>query len=138
MKCGRKQSWTALTQAQKAERRPAQSQQLKWKEQHIQARALKLQARMMDSRKGGTPTIRRPDGGATRGVFYGKINTPGFISANQNCEYQNLKNKRSSKEQRDLQPATAAAKPRPPAANADPWAEDSETTDKKNSKEGSR
>ena len=46
---------------------------------------------MMDSRKGGIATVRKPDGGATRGVFYGKINTPGFISANQNCEYQNLK-----------------------------------------------
>ena len=27
---------------------------------------------MMDSRKGGIPTARRPDGGSTSGVFYGK------------------------------------------------------------------
>ena len=82
MKGGRKQSWTALTQAQKAERRPAQSQQLKWKEQHIQARALKLQAQMMDSRKGGTPTGRRPDGGST-GVFCIKKQYAGILSANE-------------------------------------------------------
>ena len=59
-------------QAQKAECRPAQSQPIKLREQHLQAGALKLQARMMDSRKGGIPTARRPDGGSTSGVFYGK------------------------------------------------------------------
>ena len=80
MKGGRKQSWTALTQAQKAERRPAQSQQLKLNEKHSQAPGY---SPMMDSRKGGIATVRKPDGGATRGVFYGKIKTPGFISANQ-------------------------------------------------------
>ena len=56
----------------------------------------------MDSRKGGTPTGRRPDGGST-GVFCIKKQYAGILSANESG-VSKLKENRSSKEQRDLLP----------------------------------
>ena len=84
MKGNRKQSWIALSQNSKSKTPEfPRSATIRIGRAVTPGQRPQPQAQMMDPRKGGTPTVRGPDGGTIGGGKKYENNTPVLLSANQ-------------------------------------------------------